>query len=64
MEKRLSNIFKTTDAMTLTKAIVKSSYWVLQESKEKYLSGYILLADEISLSGCLYLLRYWAICVL
>ena len=25
---------------------------------------YILLIDQISLSGCLYFLRYWAICVL
>ena len=25
---------------------------------------YILLTDQISLSGCLYFLRYWAICVL
>ena len=24
----------------------------------------ILLSDQISLSGCLYFLRYWAICVL
>ena len=27
-------------------------------------SCYILLTDQISLPGCLYLLRYWAICVL
>ena len=25
---------------------------------------YILLTDQILLSGCLYFLRYWAICVL
>ena len=25
---------------------------------------YILLTDQISLHGCLYFLRYWAICVL
>ena len=25
---------------------------------------YILLTDQISLSGCLYFLRYWEICVL
>ena len=73
MEKKLSNIFKTTNVMKLTKAILKSSYRVLQESlchvscmifEEKYLSGYILLTDQISLSGCLYFVRYWAICVL
>ena len=28
---------------------------------EKYSSCYILLTDQISLSGCLYLLRYWKI---
>ena len=27
-------------------------------------SCYILLTDQISLPGCLYFLRYWAICVL
>ena len=32
--------------------------------KEKYFSCYILLTDQISLSDCLYFLRYWAICVL
>ena len=29
--------------------------------KEKYFSCYILLTDQISLSDCLYFLRYWAI---
>ena len=57
----------------LTKAILKSSYRVLQESiclisciivEEKDLSGYILLTDKISLFGWLYFVRYWAICVL
>ena len=28
------------------------------------ISCYILLTEQISLSGCLYFLRYWAICVL
>ena len=32
--------------------------------REKSYSCYILLADRISLSGCLYFLRFWAICVL
>ena len=32
--------------------------------QEKYFSCCILLTDQISLSGCLYFLRYWAICVL
>ena len=31
--------------------------------EEKYFSGYILLIDQISLSGCLYFMRYWAVCV-
>ena len=30
----------------------------------KISSCHILLTDQISLSGCLYFLRYWAICVL
>ena len=33
--------------------------------QQKCSSSYILLSDEISLSGCLvYFLRYWAKCVL
>ena len=32
--------------------------------QQKCSSCYILLTDQISLSGCLYFLRYWAICVL
>ena len=32
--------------------------------EEKYFSSYILLLVRISLSGCLYFVRYWAICVL
>ena len=73
MEKRLSNIFKTIHATKLTKAILKSSYRVLQESicliscrifEEKYFSGYILLTDQILLSGCLYFVRHWTICAL
>ena len=71
MEKR-SNIFKATNVTKLTKAVLKSSYRVLQESpclisytifEEKYFSGYIPLTDQISLSGCLYFVRYWTICV-
>ena len=60
MEKRSSNIVKTANVTKLTKANLKSSYRVLQASlrliscmifEEKYLSGYILLTDQISLSG-------------
>ena len=32
--------------------------------KEKCFSCYILLTDQIQLSDGLYILRYWAICVL
>ena len=32
--------------------------------EEKYFSRYILLTDQISLSGCLYFVRHWTICVL
>ena len=31
--------------------------------QQKCSSCYILLTDQISLPGCLYFLRYWAICV-
>ena len=33
-------------------------------SQEKCFSCYILFTDPISLSDCLYFLRYWAICIL
>ena len=51
-EKRLSSISKTTNVTRFTRAIIKSSYRVLQESsyltaciifEEKYFSAYILL---------------------
>ena len=29
----------------------------------KIFSSYILLTDQIPLSGCLYFVRYWAICI-
>ena len=32
--------------------------------QEKCFLCYILLTDSISLSDCLYFLRYWAICIL
>ena len=32
--------------------------------QQKCSTCYILLTDQISLPGCLYLLRYWTICVL
>ena len=36
----------------------------VNEFQEKCFSCYILLTDQISLSDCLYFLRYWAICAL
>ena len=37
-------------------------FWLIFE--EKSFSCYILLSDQVSLSSCLYFVRYWAICVL
>ena len=36
----------------------------LRDFREKYFSCYILLTQRILLPGCLYFLRYWAICAL
>ena len=47
-----------------------TQFWFLRKGSEnsflqqKCFSCYILLTDQISLPGCLYFLRYWAICVL
>ena len=43
--------------------IVSPAHFVYDFST-KCSSCYILVTDQISLSGCLYFLRYWAICVL
>ena len=43
-----------------TSLSVSFSAWFLK----KYLSCYISLTDQISLSGCLYFVRYCVICVL
>ena len=68
-EKTLSNIFKTTNVAKLTKALIlipKSSYTFPQESpylifcmiiEAKYFCSYILLINQISLSGCFYFVR-------
>ena len=32
--------------------------------EENYFFCYILLTDQVSLSGCLYFVRYWSVCVL
>ena len=39
-----------------------SSFTIPLIFEEKYFSCYILLIDQISLSGCLYFVRYWSIC--
>ena len=71
MEKRLFNIFKTKKVTKLIKANLKR---LLQKSpfliscmkfEERHISGYILLTDRIlNLTGYLYFLKSWAICVL
>ena len=67
MEKRLFNIFKTTNATKVTKATLKASDRALQESpclifcmifKEKYFSGYIL---RIYFSG--YILKIYDVAI-
>ena len=42
--------------------IVSPAHFVY-DFQQKCPSCYILLTDQISLHGCLYFLRYWAICV-
>ena len=41
--------------------IVSEAHFVYDFSTKMFL---VKLTDQISLSGCLYFLRYWAICVL
>ena len=43
--------------------MVSPSHFAYDFSKKCFLC-YILLTDQISLSDCLYFLRYWTICVL
>ena len=43
--------------------IASLPHFVYDFSK-KMIPCYILLTDQISLSGCLYFLIYWAICIL
>ena len=43
--------------------IVSAAHFVYAILTNFFLS-HILLTDQISLPGCLYFLRYWAICVL
>ena len=46
--------------------IVSPPHFVYDFSRkqEKFFSCYIPSTDQISLSDCLYFLRYWAICIL
>ena len=61
-----------TLAFTSSKAFLKNrkgsgtsiSAFFCKIFQEKYFCCYILLPDQISVSGCLYFVRYWAICVL
>ena len=43
--------------------IVSPAHFVY-DFEQKCSLCYILLTDQISLPGCLYFVRYWAICVL
>ena len=43
--------------------IVFPVYFVY-DFQQKYSLCYTLLTDQISLPGCFYFLKYWAICVL
>ena len=44
--------------------IICPAHFVYDFSSKKCYSCYILLTDQISLSGSLYFFRYWAVCVL
>ena len=43
--------------------IVSPPHFASDLCQEKCLPGYIVLTDQMSLFGCPYFLRYWAICV-
>ena len=72
----ISNIVKPSSrsrAFTLSKAFLKKQKEVWNESprlifwmifEERHFSCNILLTDQISLSCCLWFVKYWAICVL
>ena len=51
------------DLLEMGLGIVSPPHFVY-DFKEKCFSCYILLTDQIQLSDGLYILRYWAICVL
>ena len=53
----------TFDFLDKGLGIVSSAHFVY-DCSAKCSSCYILLSDQISLLGCLYFLKYWAICVL
>ena len=54
------SIFKKWKDQSTKLVYVRHFYMIFEE---KYFSCYSLLIDQISLSGCFYLLKYWTICV-
>ena len=44
--------------------IIFPAHFVYDFSKKKGSSCYVVSTDQISLSGFLYFLRYWVICIL
>ena len=58
-------------ALSSFKAFLKKEMWNLSTCpifdmifEQEYFSCYILLTNQSSLTGCMYFMRYWAICVL
>ena len=43
--------------------IISAAHFLCMIFQQKCSSCYILLTDQISLPGCLYFLRYWAMCI-
>ena len=49
--------------LKIKRALGRASFSVLF-FEEKYTSRFIILIDQISFPGCLYFVRYWAICLI
>ena len=61
----LSILKKMKRGLELVSLFTLTSYLIFcMIFEEKYLSCYILLIDQVPLSGCFSFVRYWAICVL
>ena len=56
------HILPNTSRIKGNQAMKFSHSWMIREEINS--SSYNLLPDQISLSGCLYFVRYWAISVL